>query len=69
MVGIQPSLKDSEEYDAYSSLFDFSRVKNNWVKITLGEVKNIGISHPKLHSPVPVHLPKSWVVTLSVFPA
>jgi len=27
--------------DAHSTLFGFSRAKNNWVKITLDRVKNI----------------------------
>jgi hypothetical protein len=35
----------------YSSLFDFSRVKNNWAKAALGGVKNSWISKPKLHPP------------------
>ncbi len=34
----------------HSSLFDFSGVKNVWAKVALGRVKNIRISHPKLHS-------------------
>jgi hypothetical protein len=33
----------------YSSLFDFSRVKNNLVKIALGGVKNFSVPQPKLH--------------------
>ena len=26
-----------EEYDAYSTLFDFSRVQNIWAKVALGQ--------------------------------
>ena len=34
----------------YYALFDFSRVKNIWVKVSLGRVKNTGISKPNLYS-------------------
>jgi hypothetical protein len=33
----------------YSSLFGFSRVKNIWVKIALGVVKNNRVLEPELH--------------------
>jgi hypothetical protein len=33
----------------HSSLSGFSGAKNIWVKVTLGRVKNTGISKPNLH--------------------
>jgi len=38
-----------EAYDAHSSLFDFSQLKNFWAKVTLGRVKNTRIPKPNLH--------------------
>jgi len=48
-----------EEYDAYSTLFGFSRVKNIWAKVVLRRVKNIGVSKQKLHPPFPVYFAKN----------
>jgi hypothetical protein len=39
-----------EESMPYSSLFDFSRVKNIGAKVTLWRVKNIALAKQNLHS-------------------
>jgi len=45
-------LHKGEELMPYSSLFDFLRVQNIWVKVTLGRVKNTRVSKRKLHPPI-----------------
>jgi hypothetical protein len=50
----------------YSSLFDFSRVKNIWAKAALGRVKDNGVSKQNLHSPfsgLSLQKPQSFLKT------
>jgi hypothetical protein len=47
-----------------SSLFDFLRVQNIWVKATLGGVKNILIPQPKLHSSVRSLFDKTYLTLI-----